>query len=167
MDIVYEDLHRAAHRYMLGERSSHTLQTTALVHEVYLRLIGIQQVSWQNRGHFLAICARLMRRVLVDYARLRHCEKRGAATPHLSLDEALSIGTQPDPDLLALDDALQSFTKVDPRKADVVDLRFFGGLSVEETAAALGISPETVARDWKLAKVWLLREMGGGNQHGT
>ncbi len=167
MDIVYKDLHRAAHRYMLGERSSHTLQTTALIHEVYLRLIGVQRVNWQNRSHFLAICARLMRRVLVDYARLRHSEKRGAAAPHLSLDETLSIGAQSDPDLLALDDALESLSKVDLRKADVVDLRFFGGLSVEETATALSISAETVMRDWKLAKVWLLREMGQGDPHGA
>jgi RNA polymerase sigma factor (TIGR02999 family) len=167
IDIVYDDLHRAAHRYMLGERPSHTLQTTALIHEVFLRLVGVQRVSWQNRAHFLAICARLMRRVLVDYARQRGYQKRGAAAPHLSLDESLTISSQPDPNLLALDETLQRLTAMDPRKAQVVELRFFGGLSVEEAAAALGVSPETVMRDWKLAKVWLFREMNREEQHGS
>jgi RNA polymerase sigma-70 factor (ECF subfamily) len=167
MDIVYEDLHRAAHRHMLGERATHTLQTSALINEVYLRLVGVQRVNWQNRAHFLAICARLMRRVLVDYARKRGYQKRGAGAPHLSLDESLTICPQPDPNLLALDETLQKLAEVDARKCQVVELRFFGGLSVEETATALSVSPETVMRDWKLAKVWLFREMNREEQHGS
>src|SRR5579859_197759 len=167
MDLVYQDLRRAAHRYMQGERSSHTLQTTALVHEVYLRLVGVRRVNWQNRAHFLAICARLMRRVLVDFARERGYQKRGAGEPRLSLDENLNIGTRPDADLVALDEGLKRLAEVDQRKSQVVELRFFGGLSVEETGAALSISPETVMRDWKLAKAWLLREIGQGGHNGA
>lgn len=159
MEIVYADLHRVAHRHMLGERPSHTLQTTALINEVYLRLMGVQRVSYQDRSHFLAICARLMRRVLVDYARSRNYQKRGAAAHHTSLDEELTVGADLDPNLPALDDALRELAKVDPRKAQVVEMRFFGGLSVRESASALDVSAETVMRDWKLAKVWLLREL--------
>lgn len=166
-ELVYQDLHRAAHWCMTGERSSHTLQTTALVHEVYLRLVGVQRVSWQNRAHFMAVCARLMRRVLIEFARKRGQQKRGAGAVHLSLDEALTLSPQSDPDLLALDDALNTLAAVDPRQAQVVELRFFGGLSVEETATALGVSAETVMHDWKLAKVWLLREIKRGSQSGS
>lgn len=166
-ELVYQDLHRAAHRYMLRERSSHTLQTTALIHEVYLRLVGARRISWQNRAHFLAICARLMRRVLVDFARSRAYQKRGAAAPHLALNEALVVSSRPDPNLVALDDALSHLAEVDPRKSQVVELRFFGGLNVEETAAALDVSPETVMRDWKLAKAWLRREMKRGRHDGS
>jgi RNA polymerase sigma factor (TIGR02999 family) len=165
-ELVYQDLHRAAHWYMKGERSSHTLQTTALVHEVYLRLVGVQRVSWQNRTHFMAVCARLMRRVLIEFARKRGQQKRGAGAAHLSLDEALTVSPQSDPDLLALDDALNTLAGVDPRQAQVVELRFFGGLGVEETAAALSVSPETVMHDWKLAKAWLLREISRGADDG-
>jgi RNA polymerase sigma-70 factor (ECF subfamily) len=167
MDLVYQDLRRAAHRYMAGERASHTLQTTALVHEVYLRLIGISRISWQNRAHFLAICARLMRRVLIDFARVRGYQKRGADAAVLSLDEALTISSRPDPNLVALDEGLKRLAKVDQRKSQVVELRFFGGLSVEETATALSVSRETVMRDWKLAKAWLLRELSRGGQNGS
>jgi RNA polymerase sigma-70 factor, ECF subfamily len=166
MELVYADLHRAAHRYMAGERPSHTLQTTALIHEAYLRLAGFQQVNWQDRAHFLAVCARVMRRVLVDSARSRGYQKRGAAASHLSLDEAMVLSAEPDPNLVAVDDALQRLATIDARKSQVVELRFFGGLSVEETAAALSVSPETVMRDWKLAKVWLLREISRGDEDG-
>ena len=167
MDLVYQDLRRAAHRYMLRERSSHTLQTTDLIHEAYLRLLGARRISWQNRAHFLAICARLMRRVLVDFARARGYRKRGGAVPHLALNEAFTVSSRPDPNLVALDDALGRLAEVDPRKSQVVELRFFGGLSVEETAAALNVSPETVMRDWKLAKAWLRTEMNRGGHDGS
>jgi RNA polymerase sigma factor (TIGR02999 family) len=166
-DMVYQDLHRAAHRYMRGERASHTLQTTALIHEVYLRLVGVQQISWQGRAHFLAVCARLMRRVLIDFARERAYQKRGGGAIHISLDDAPAMSSRPDPGLLALDDALKSLAAVDARKAQVVELRFFGGLTVEETAEALAISIETVMRDWRLAKTWLLREIRRGERDGA
>ncbi len=167
-DLVYQDLHRAAHRYMRGERTAHTLQTTALIHEVYIRLVGSQQINWQGRTHFLAICARLMRRVLVDFARQQTYQKRGGGAVHLSLDEALTVSSSRhlDPGLQALDEALKSLAEVDPRKAQVVELRFFGGLTVEETAEALAVSCETVMRDWKMARAWLLREIGRGEQNG-
>ncbi len=166
-DLVYQDLHRAAHRYMRGERTPHTLQTTALIHEVYIRLVGVQQISWQGLTHFLAVCARLTRRVLIDFARERAYQKAGGGAAQLSLDEALTVSSIPDPGLLALDDALQSLAAVDPRKAQVVELRFFGGLTVEETAAALAVSGETVMRDWRLAKSWLLREISRGERDGS
>jgi len=142
------------------ERQGHTLQATALVNEAYLRLIDVRQVRWQNRAHFFAVSARLMRRILVDFARSRLYQKRGGGTPRVTLDEALLVGTERGKDLVALDDALQALSAVDPRKGQVVELRYFGGLSVEETAEALHVSPDTVMRDWKLAKVWLLRELG-------
>jgi RNA polymerase sigma factor (TIGR02999 family) len=166
-DLVYQDLHRAAHRYMRGERAPHTLQTTALIHEVYFRLIGAQQISWQGRTHFLAVCARLMRRILIDFARERTSHKRGGGAVHVSFDEALTVSSQPDPRLLAIDEALTSLAAVDPRKAQVVELRFFGGLTVEETAEALGVSYRTVMRDWELAKTWLLRETCRGGRDGS
>jgi RNA polymerase sigma factor (TIGR02999 family) len=145
---------------MRHERVGHTLQATALVNEAYLRLVDIHQVRWQNRAHFFAMSARLMRRILVDFARAKHYQKRGAGAQRVSLDEGLLV-SEPGQDLVALDDALQALAEVDPRKSQVVEMRFFGGLSVEETAAALKVSPETVMRDWKLAKAWLLRELGG------
>jgi RNA polymerase sigma factor (TIGR02999 family) len=166
-ELVYQDLHRAAHGYMRGERAPHTLQTTALIHEVYLRLIGVQQISWQGRTHFLAVCARLMRRVLIDFAHERTYQKRGGGAVHVSLDEALTVSSQPDPGLLVIDEALTSLAAVDARKAQVVELRFFGGLTVEETAEALAVSCETVMRDWKLAKTWLLREICRGERDGS
>ena len=165
--LVYQDLHRAAHCYMRGERAPHTLQTTALIHEVYLKLVGVQQISWQGRTHFLAVCAQLMRRVLIDFARERSYQKRGGGAVHVSLDEALTVSANPDPGLLVIDEALKSLANVDARKAQIVELRFFGGLTVEETAEALAVSCDTVMRDWKLAKAWLLREISRGEQDGS
>jgi RNA polymerase sigma factor (TIGR02999 family) len=145
--LVYEQLHRAAQRYMAAERSDHILQTTALIHEVYLRLVDIREVDWQDRAHFFAICAQLMRRILTDFARSRHYQKRGGGAVHLPLDEALVISREPDADLVAVDDALKALAAIDERKSRVVELRFFGGLSAEETAEVLKVSPETVMRD--------------------
>jgi RNA polymerase sigma factor (TIGR02999 family) len=164
--LVYVELRRAAHRYMARERAGHTLQTTALINEVYLRLVNIREISWQDRAHFLAVCARLMRRVLTDLARSRSYQKRGGGSPRLDLDEALLVSPEPSEDLAALDDSLKALEAFDPRKSQVVELRFFGGLSVEETADALKVSPETVKRDWKLARAWLLKEMTGKTGHG-
>ena len=157
--LVYEELHRMAQRCMAGERSGHTLQTTALVNEVYLQLVDCGQINWQDRAHFFAVSAQLMRRILIDFARSRGYQKRGGGTPHLSLDEAPSVCNEPDTNLVALDDALQALAAVDERKSKVVELRFFGGLSIEETAEVLRVSVETVVRDWRLAKVWLLRRV--------
>ena len=157
--LVYKELHRLARRYMGRERTDHTLQATALVNEAYLKLVDCSRVRWQNRAHFLAISAQLMRRVLVDMARSRNYQKRGSGEEKLSLDEALTVAEKQRPDLVSLDDALSALAVFDPRKCQVVELRFFGGLSAEETAEVLKVSPDTVLRDWKLAKVWLLREM--------
>jgi RNA polymerase sigma-70 factor (ECF subfamily) len=165
--LVYEELHSAARRYMAGERPGHTLQTTALIHETYLRLVDVRQVKWQNRAHFLAICAQLMRRILIDFARARGSQKRRGAAPHVDLDEAPLVASEADFDLVALDDALNRLARVDERQSKVVELRFFGGLSVKETAEVLKISPDTVMRDWKLAKVWLFRELRGGARDGA
>jgi RNA polymerase sigma factor (TIGR02999 family) len=159
--LVHRELHRRAKDYMRGERPGHTLPTTALVNEVYLRLVDVTRMSWQNRTHFFAVCAQLMRRILVDFARARHNVKRGGEVHPVSLDEAPDIAQGPDVSLVALDDALNSLAAIDPRKSKVVELRFFGGLSVEETAEVLRVSPDTVFREWRLAKVWLLREVGG------
>jgi RNA polymerase sigma factor (TIGR02999 family) len=156
--LVYEELRRLAHRYMVRERPDHTLQTTALVNEAYMRLVNQKNVAWQNRAHFFAISAQLMRRILVDLARSRQCIKRGQAQ-QVSLDEALIVSREREADLVALDDALSALAAIDPRKCQVVELRFFAGLSVEETAEVLKISSDTVIRDWKVAKVWLLREL--------
>ncbi len=161
--LVYEQLHQVAQRYMAGERSGHTLQTTALVNEVYLRLADCGQINWQDRAHFLAVSAQLMRRILIDFARSRGFQKRGGGVPHMSLDEAPSVCNEPDTNLVALDDALMALAAVDGRKSKVVELRFFGGLSVEETAEVLRVSADTVVRDWRLAKAWLLRELSEGN----
>jgi RNA polymerase sigma factor (TIGR02999 family) len=157
--VVYEELRRVAKRQMAAERPSHTLQTTALIHEVYLRLVDVPGASIRNRAHFFAMCARLMRNVLVDFARCRQYQKRGGGALHVALDEALHVAAIADPDLVAIDEALARLAAFDRRKGQVVELRFFGGLSVEETAIALDISPETVMRDWKLAKSWLLRDL--------
>ena len=165
--LVYRELHQAAQYYMAGERSGHTLQTSALVNEVYLRLIGLQEVSWQNRSHFLAVCAKLMRQILTDYARTRRRLKRGGGAQDLSFDSNLIIFGEPRVDLLALDDALTDLAAFDQRKSKVVELRFFGGLTAEETAEALGVSAETVHRDWKVAKVWLLRELSAEKRNGA
>ncbi len=160
MPLVYDELHRLAHRYMARERAEHnTLQTTALVNEAYLRLIDAYQVHWQDRAHFFAISAKLMRRILVDFARTRGYQKRGGNVVKVALDEALMLSPEPDADLVRLDDALNALTEIDPRKARVVELRYFGGLSVEETAEVLKVSTITVIRDWNMAKLWLLKEL--------
>ena len=157
--LVYEQLHRVAQRYMAGQRPGHTLQTTALVNEVYLRLVDCSRVNWQDRAHFLAVSAQLMRRILIDFARSRGYQKRGGDVVHLSLDDAPSVSNEPDADVVALDDAIKALAEVDGRKSKVVELRFFGGLSIEETAEVLKVSNETVVRDWRLARAWLLREL--------
>jgi RNA polymerase sigma factor (TIGR02999 family) len=158
--LVYEELRRLAHRYMAREQPGHALQTTALVHEAYLRLVDGKEVRWQNRAHFFAVSAQLMRRILVDFARARLYQKRGGNAQQVSFDETLVVSREKGADLLALDDALTALAEVDARMSQVVELRFFGGLSVEETAEALKISTDTVTSDWKLAKVWLLRRLG-------
>jgi len=163
MPLVYEQLHAAARRYMAHERPGHTLQTTALIHETYLRLIDVRQVKWQDRAHFLAVCAQLMRRILIDFARSRNYEKRGGAAPHVNFEDAMLVTARPDVNLVALDDALNRLAVVDERKSKVVELRFFGGLSVKESAEVMKVSPETIMRDWKMAKVWLLRELRRGH----
>jgi RNA polymerase sigma factor (TIGR02999 family) len=156
--IVYDELRRLAHHYMRGERAGHTLQTTALVNEVYLRLTGIDSLHWRDRAHFFAMVATLMRRVLVDYARQRGREKRGSGVTVTTLDEH-AVASQPAVDIVALDDALERLSVVDQQQSRVVELRFFAGLSVRETAEALGISPATVKRDWATAKLWLYHEL--------
>lgn len=160
--LVYRQLHKIAKRYMAGERSGHTLQTTALVNEAYLRLVDCGRVNWQDRAHFFAVSAQLMRRILIDFARSRGYLKRGAAAPHITLEEAPLVSNEPDVNLVALDDAMNALSRVDERKSRVVELKFFGGLSVEETAEVLHVSSDTVVRDWRLAKIWLLREMRQG-----
>jgi RNA polymerase sigma-70 factor (ECF subfamily) len=159
--IVYDELHRLARRYMRGERPGHSLQTTALVNEAYMRLVDYKRMQWQNRAHFFAVSAQLMRRILVDHAR-RHNVKRGGGVKHVPLEEASQIGGGQEADLVALDDAMNALARLDPRKVQVVEMRFFGGLSVEETAEVLKVSPITVMRDWSTAKAWLYREMKAG-----
>jgi RNA polymerase sigma factor (TIGR02999 family) len=162
MPLVYGELRRLAKSHMRRERAGQTLQTTALIHEAYLRLIDADSVRLENRAHFFAAAARVMRQVLVDLARERGSRKRGGAARRASFDEAMAVGRQHDVGLLALDEALAALAQIDPRKSQVVELRFFGGLSVEETAGALGVSVETVHRDWRLARSWLLRRLRGG-----
>ena len=157
--LVHAELRRIARRYMAGERRGHTLQPTALVNEVYLRLVDLERVRWQNRAHFLAVAARLMRRVLIDFARSRGYQKRGGDVERVAFDEALLVDVGRGHDLLALDEALDELARVDSRKSQIVVMRFFGGLSVEEVATVLNVSAATVTRDWKLAKSWLLREL--------
>lgn len=159
--LVHDELRRLAQWHMESERPGHTLQATALVNEAYLRLVDIRKVQWQNRAHFFAMSARLMRRILVDFARARLYQKRGGGAEKVVLDEALEISDEKSHELILLDDALVALDGVDARKSQVVEMRFFGGLTVEETAEALHISPETVMRDWKIAKLWLRRELGG------
>ena len=157
--LVYEELRRLAHRYMRRERPGHTLQTTAVVHEAYLRLIDQNHVQWQNRAHFFAIAARMMRRILITHAQSHAYAKRGGGTLKVSLDEAAILSQTRAGELIALDDALKSLAVIDVRRSEVVELRFFGGLSNEEIAEVLKISPNTVMRDWNVAKAWLYREM--------
>ena len=163
--VVHKELRRLAHRYMSGEREGHTLQTTALVNEAYLRLVDSSQVQWQNRAHFFAMAAQLMRRVLVDFARTRNYQKRGGEVLKVEFDEAwVGSSGQGGALVVALDDALQELAKFDARKSEVVEMRFFGGLSATETAEVLKVSEDTVLRDWKLAKTWLLRELKKDNE---
>lgn len=157
--MVYDELRRLARRSLAGERSAGTLQATALVHEAFLRLVDVRRVRWQNRAHFYAMAAKLMRRVLVDVARARLAEKRGGGAERVTLDEGLLLSDGNSGQVIAVDDALHQLARVDPRKAQVVELRFFGGLTVDESAEVLGVSPDTIMRDWKMAKVWLLREL--------
>lgn len=157
--LVHDELHRLAKRYMAQEGPGHTLQTTALVNEAYLKLVDSTNMNWRNRAHFFAVAAQLMRRILIDHARARRALKRGGKLHSISLDEAPAITQDPRPDLLALDDALNTLAALDPRKSQVVQLRYFGGLSVEETAEVLKVSADTVMSDWKLAKLWLLHEL--------
>jgi RNA polymerase sigma factor (TIGR02999 family) len=162
--LVYQELRRIARGYMAHERPNHTLQATALVNEAYLRLIDTRQVDWQDRAHFLAICARAMRQILVDHARSRASQKHGGGQMPLQFDENLGLPQSHHSHLLELDDALKRLAELDPRKSQVVELRFFGGLSLEETCEALKVSPRTVKRDWQLARAWLYRELGGKKQ---
>src|SRR5262245_29370976 len=157
--LVYQKLRRLARRYMAGQKPGHTLQATGLVNEAYVRLIDCQQVNWQDRAHFFAVSAQVMRRVLVEFARSARYQKRGGGAVKTSLDEGLLVSPQRGQDLVALDDALQAFASSFPRQSQVVELRFFGGLSVEETAEVLQVSAITVMRDWQLAKSWLAREL--------
>jgi RNA polymerase sigma factor (TIGR02999 family) len=166
MPLVYDELHRMARRYMSGEKPGHTLQATALVNEAYLRLVDASHANWQSRTHFFAVSAQVMRRVLVDWARTRQAAKRGSDRPALTFDEALEVPMKTDSDLVAVDDALSALALVDERKSKVVELRFFGGLSIEEAAEVLKVSQETVNRDWKLAKSWLRRELSRGQSNG-
>lgn len=157
--LVYQELRLVARRYMARERPDHTLQPTALVNEVYLRLVDAKEVSWRDRAHFFAVSAQSMRHILVDFARARRSLKRGGWKDRVTLEESLVIHGQPGADLVALDEALNGLASLDPRRSQVVELRFFGGLSADETAEILKMSPETVKRDWRLAKAWLLREL--------
>jgi len=165
--LVFEELRRIAHSYMAREGSGHTLQTTALVNEVYIRLAEAKELDWQNRSHFFAVCAKLMRRILVDFARSRRSLKRGGGAAEIPFDEAFIALGAPSSDLLSLDEALNRLAEFDPRKSQVVELRFFGGLNVEETAEVLKVSPETVLRDWRLAKAWLFRALTGESRDGA
>lgn len=160
--MVEGELRRLARHYMHQERPGHTLQTTALVNEAYIRLIDQKRVRWQNKAHFLGIAAQIMRRILLDHAKTRHRAKRGGSARQVSLSEVAALSTEESEELIALDDALKKLAKVDDRKSQVIELRYFGGLTVEETAEFLKVSPVTVERDWSLAKAWLRREIGKG-----
>ena len=159
MPLVYEELRRLAHQYMNRERPGHTLQTSALINEAYVRLVNQKEIQWQDRAHFFGIAARLMRQVLVDYARKRNYAKRGGGAQQAALDEALIVSKERAAEVVALDDALGSLAEIDPRQSQIVEMRFFGGLTIEETAEVLAVSPGTVMREWTLAKAWLRRAM--------
>ncbi len=163
--LVYKELHRLAHYYMARERAGHSLQTTALINEAYLRLVDYNRMQWQNRAHFFAVSAQLMRRILVDHARRRNL-KRGGGVQHLSLDEAAMVSGKQTADLVALDEAMNALARLDPRKMRVVEMRFFGGLSLEETAQVLQVSAVTVKRDLRTARAWLYRQLTGGTDNG-
>ncbi len=162
---MHAELHRIAERHIGRERADHSLQATALVNEAYLRLVDAKSVAWNDRGHFLAVAARVMRRILVDYARARRFQKRGGDAARITFDEELVVTTERAPDFIALDEALEALAKFDERKSRVVEMRFFGGLTVEETALVLKVSPATVMGDWRLAKAWLRREMRGDRSY--
>ena len=160
--LVYNELRQLAARQLRHERPEHTLQSTALVHEAYLKLIDQHRVQWHDREHFFAVASQMIRRILVNYARVRNSSKRGGGKTALSFDDSIALPGRKDMDLVALDDALESLSQIDPQQERIIELRFFGGLSVPETAAVLKVSPETVLRDWKLARSWLLAELGSG-----
>ncbi len=162
---VYGELHRIAHRYMRRERPDHTLQTSALINEAYIRLIDQREAHWQNRAHFFAIASKLMRRVLVDHARAKRYAKRGGNPVQVSLDEEMATSENQGPDLVALDDALKDLEAMDPRKSRIVEMRFFGGVSLEEAAEAMAISVPTVEREWRFARAWLRRAITSGRGH--
>jgi RNA polymerase sigma-70 factor (ECF subfamily) len=163
--IVYEELRRQAHHYMQGERKGHSLQTTALINETYLRLLDCSKVSWKNRTHFFAVTAQMMRRILVDYARAHRYQKGGGGLKKITLEQNQIPSIGRDPDLVALDEALKALAEIDDRRSRIVELRFFGGLSIRETAEVLGVCPDTVVRDWRLAKTWLAHEMKKSAAH--
>jgi RNA polymerase sigma-70 factor (ECF subfamily) len=163
--VVYEELRHLAHHYMQRERPGHTLQTTALVNEAYMRLVDYRRMKWQDRAHFFAVAAQVMRRILVDHARSQNV-KRGGGVQHVALDDVAVVSSDRTGDLVALDDAMNALARLDPRKMQIIEMRFFGGLSVEETAEVLHVSPATVRRDWSIAKFWLYRELGGGTGDG-
>jgi RNA polymerase sigma-70 factor (ECF subfamily) len=165
--LVYGELHALAHRYMARQAPGHALQTTALINEVYVRLVNTREVNLKDRSHFFAVCARAMRQILTDFARSRRYLKRGGDSPHVSLDEVLSVSPRLPTDLVALDDALKELSRIDPRAGQTVELRFYGGLSAQEAAEVLDISEETVTRDWRMAKAWLRRELSRGTQDGA
>jgi RNA polymerase sigma factor (TIGR02999 family) len=167
VEIVYPELRDIARRCLRGERPGHMIEATALVHEAYIRLVDVKQLQWQDRAHFFAVGARVMRRVLVDYARARGCTKRERSARRAAFNEALVLSSQPDPSLVCLDEALGQLAEFDARKAQVVEMRYFGGLTAEEIAAVLHISPQSVHRDWSLAKSWLVREMNSQGRHGN
>jgi RNA polymerase sigma factor (TIGR02999 family) len=159
LPLVYEELRRLARHYLRGERLNHTLQPTALVHEAYLKMVGMEQIAWQNRAQFFGMAATLMRQILVDHARAYRAEKRGSGEVRLALDDAINLFSQPDFELIALDDALHALAKLDAQQARVVELRFFAGLTIEETAEVLGLSPMTIKREWRTARLWLRHEI--------
>ena len=161
VSVVYQELHRLAHHYMKRESAGHTLQTSALVNEAFLRLVDQRDVQWRNRAHFFGIAAQMMRRILVDYARSRRYAKRGGGAHPISLNETMIVSDERSAEIVALDEGLERLPEFDPRKGHIVELRFFGGLTIEETAEVLDVSPGTVMRDWTLAKAWLRREMSG------
>jgi len=165
MPVAYDELQRLAQRYMSHERPGDTLQASALVNEAYVRLADVKRMSWQNRAQFFAVSAQLMRRILVDLVRRHRSSKRGGEAEAMSPEEALVVSKEPRADLVALDEALNALAAIDPRRSRVVELRFFGGLTVDETAVVRKASPETVMHDWKLAKTWLMRELSGAKRH--
>ncbi len=167
MPIVYDELRRRAHRYMVHERAGATLQTTALVNEAYLRLVDLKRIDWQDRTHFFAVAATFMRRILVDFARSRGYQKRGGEARRASIEPALLPSPEAGVDMVEIDEALNALAELDPRKAKVVELRFFGGMTEDETAEVLEVSRETVKRDWRLAKLWLLQRLSEGGEHGS